>query len=423
MDIYGLVFRVVLLVFLLMLSGFFSASETAVTSLNHLKVKQMQQKKVKGTGVIVQLVNKSNRILSTTLLGNNLANTAATAIATELVVQIFGGAGVTALVTLVMTALILIFGEITPKTYASHNSEMVALKLGRALIFLSAVLYPLLKALNLITSAIIRIFGGEIRSGVPFVTEEEIRTLLKVGHEEGLIREQESEMIDSIFEFDDTYVNEVMVPRIDVVAVDISSGIEDVMDIVTKSGFSRIPVYEGNIDNVVGIIYVKDLIRVFREGEREMNIAGLMKEPYYVPESKKLNDLLREMRKEKVHIAIVLDQYGGTAGLVTIEDLVEEIVGEINDEFDVVQPHVVKNDDGSYTVSGRVPVEELRDEYKMGFPGDEYQTIGGLVFNRLGRLPHQGDKVRFGNTVVEVTRVQKRRIIEMKVYPQQNKEV
>lgn len=423
MDIYRLILRLVLLAFLLMLSGFFSASETAVTSLNRLKVKQMQQKGVKGVDVIVRLVDRSNRMLSTTLLGNNLANTAATAIATELVVQAFGGAGVTAVITVVMTTLILIFGEITPKTFASHNSEAVAIKLGGALLILSTVLYPVLKALNIVTTAIIRVFGGEIQTAVPFVTEEELRTLLKVGHEEGLIHRQESQMIDSIFEFDDMYVYEVMIPRIDVTAIDIAGEMEDVVKVVAETGFSRVPVYEGNVDNIVGVIYAKDLLKTTTSNGADSDIGRLMKDPYFVPESKKLSDLLREMRREKVHIAIVLDQYGGTSGLVTIEDIVEEIIGEIKDEFDEVQTPIVKNEDGTLTMSGRMSVEELRDECGIDLPYEDYRTIGGLVFDILGRLPRQGDRAVLSSLEVEVTKVHKRRIIEMKMYSQQNEEV
>lgn len=418
MEAYAVIFRIVLLAVLLFFSGFFSASETAVTSLNYVKVKQLQQKQVKGAEVIGRLVDRSTKILSATLVGNNLANTAATAIATELVVQLFGGVGVTAVVTFVMTSLILIFGEITPKTYASHNGEKVALRLGTILLAITTVLYPLLKVLNFITTLIIKVLGGEMRTGLPFVTEEEIRTLVKVGREEGIIHQQESKMIDSIFEFDDTYVTEVMVPRIDIVAVDSSSTLEEVMQVVERSGFSRIPVYEGDIDNIVGILHVKDLIKYSGSAREGFNIKQVMRETYYVPEGKKLNQLLREMKKEKVHMAIVLDQYGGTAGLVTIEDVVEEIVGEIEDEFDMGHPYVVENKDGSLTVSGKVTIQELNEGYGLDLPEDEYETLGGLVFNRLGRLPRRGDRVNFGRIVAEVKNVERRRIDQIKIYIQ-----
>jgi len=424
LGFYATMFRVILLAFLLFVSGFFSASETALTSLNHIKVKQLQQKRIRGAEVIAKLVDQSDRILSTTLLGNNLANTAATAFATEFVVQLMGGAGGgTVIVTFVMTTMILIFGEITPKTYASNNGERVALRLGRSLLFISTVLYPLLKVLNFITTGVIRIFGGEINAGLPFVTEDEIRTLIRVGHEEGLIHEQESEMINSIFEFDDTSVREIMIPRIDIVAVDSLSGLKDVVKAVRDSGFSRIPIYEDNIDNVIGILYAKDLLAFTYTCSEDFAVKGLMREAFYVPESKKLNHLLLEMKKERVHMAIVLDQYGGTAGLVTIEDVVEEIVGEIKDEYDIERPYIINNKDKSLTVSGMATVEELKEDYGLDLPDQGFETLGGLVFNKLGRLPLKGDKVKFGEVFVEVTGIGRRRIVEMKIFRQHNEEV
>lgn len=423
MEVYAVILRIMLLAFLLFVSGYFSASETALTSLNYIKVKQLQQKKVKGAKVIAKLVDQSNKILSTTLLGNNLANTAATVIATEFVVKVMGGAGGTVVVTVIMTVMILIFGEITPKTYASQNGEKVALKLGRSLLVISTVLYPILKALNFITTGVIRIFGGEIKSGLPFVTEEEIRTLVRVGHEEGLIHEQESEMIDSIFEFDDTFVEEIMVPRIDIVSVQSTSSLEDVVKVVKESGLSRIPVYEYNIDNIIGVLYAKDLIGFVHTGGEDFNLKELMRKAYYVPESKRLNQLLLEMKKERLHMAIVLDEYGGTAGLVTIEDVVEEIVGEIKDEYDIERPYIINNKDETLIVSGMVTVDELKGEYGLDLPDEGFETLGGLVFNRLGRLPREGDKIKFGKLIIDVTKVNKRRILEMKIYRQHKGEI
>ncbi len=416
MTVYAVVLRIALLAFLLFMSGFFSASETALTSLNHIKVKQMQQKKVRGADVIARLADRSSRILSVTLLGNNLANTAATAIAAEFIVRLMGGAGGTVLVTFIMTAMILIFGEITPKTYASHNGEKVALKVGRSLLVISTVLYPFLKALNYITTGVIRVFGGEVKSGLPFVTEEEIRTLVKVGHEEGIIHQQESRMIDNIFEFDDTCVIEVMVPRIDIVAVHISCPLRDVIKKAKDTGFSRLPVYEDSIDNIVGVLYSKDLLDYACSGKEDFDAGKLMREAYYVPESKKLNQLLMEMKIGKFHMAVVLDEYGGTAGLVTIEDIVEEIVGEIRDEYDAEESYIIDNSDETLTVYGMAAVDELKEDFGLELPDEGFETLGGLVFNKLGRLPRVGDRIRFGKVIIEVTGIDGRRIVKMKIF-------
>lgn len=403
-----------LLFSLLALSAFFSATETAFFASNKIKIRHMAEDGDRRAQVARRLMDQPARLISTILVGNNIVNIGSTALATSLAISLFGDSGA-GIATGVMTFLILIFGEITPKTMSARNPENFALKVSGFINIIGILFNPIIHSLNFITGILVRMFGGKHIEN-PLVTEEEIRMLVNVGQEEGLIDEDEREMIDSIFEFDETLVREVMVPRIDIFAVNVDRTLDDVIKLVIEIGHSRIPVYENTVDNIIGVIYAKDLLQPLLGPRQERpSIRGLMRTAYYVPESKKVRDLFDELRKEKVHMAIVLDEYGGTAGLVTIEDLIEEIVGEIQDEFDQEENNIEALTDGSLRVDARTPIYDINDKLELNLPDDEFDTISGLVFHNLGKIPNEGQELDINNLHVVVEKVTGRRIRKLRI--------
>lgn len=413
---YSIVLRLAVLIVLLALSGLFSGAETSLSSLNIIGIKKLKKKGVKEAKILERLLNKSSKILATILIGNNIVNIAATAIATELTLSIFTGKQATFLVTIIMTILILVFGEITPKTYSSYNAEKVAMKLGRPLEVLSVIFSPILIILNKITKIIIKSLGGNINNNRATVSEEEIKTLVDVGEEVGIIEKQEREMIESIFEIGDIKVTEVMVPRIDIVYLEEEVSIENAIKKVIKFGYSRIPIIGESIDNVIGVIYAKDLLSCYlKSNKEELNIKRLIRPAYYVPQSKKAIDLLTEMQLEKVHMAIVLDEYGGTLGLVTIEDILEEIVGDILDEYDDEKDLVDYVDENTLVVRSQISIEETNDILGENLPEDEFESLGGFVFNLIGKIPNAGDTIEYNDIIFKILEVQNRRIKKIEI--------
>lgn len=408
---YSIIIKLAVLIILLSLSALFSSAETSLSSLSIIKIKQLKKQGVKKADLLNRLLDRSSEILSTILIGNNIVNIAATAIATELTLTIFSGKQATFLVTVVMTILILIFGEITPKTYSSYNPEKVAMWFGRPLEVLSIIFNPILVVLNKITKILILGLGGNVSNDRTTVSEEEIKTLVDVGEEAGIIEKQEKEMIESIFEIGDIKVTEVMVPRIDIVYLEKDVSIENAIEKVIKYGYSRIPVIGDSIDNIIGVIYAKDLLLWHLSDDKEgFNIKSLIRPAYYVPQSKKAIDLLTEMQFEKVHIAIVLDEYCGTLGLVTIEDILEEIVGDILDEYDDEENLIEYIDEDIIIVNSNISIEEVNDILEEDIPLDEFESLGGFVFNLLGRIPNVGDVIKYNNIAFKVLEVQNRRI-------------
>jgi putative hemolysin len=401
-----------LLFLLLILSGFFAATETALFSVNKVKIRRLAEEGNRKAKRLNKMLGNPNRLKSTILIGNNVVNIGATALATSLAIGLFGSKGA-GIATAVMTTLILVLGEITPKTLAARKAEAFSLAVGNCLNYLGIVLSPLISFLDFLTRGLVQVMGGEKKEH-PFITEEELRMLVNVGEEEGFIDEDEREMIDSILEFDDTLVREVMVPRIDIIAVSVNEPLEEIINLVLEVGHSRIPVYEQNIDNIIGVLYAKDLLKPLSNREEEIPaVRQLIRPAYYVPETKKVRDLLKELRKEKVHMAIVLDEYGGTAGLVTIEDLIEEIVGDIQDEYDQEEVRIETLPDGSYLVDARTSIYDINELLDLDLPDDEFDTISGLVFHSLGRIPNSGQELELGDLYVVVKEVIGRRITKL----------
>ncbi|TDX51061.1 hemolysin family protein [Orenia marismortui] len=412
MDLTVLIEGISLLI-LLLLSGFFSSSETALMSVDKIEIRHLKQEGNKKAMVVDRLLNKPNQLLTTILVGNNLVNIAASSIATALAIDIFGTKGV-GIATGVVTLFVLIFGEITPKSFANKESEKVSMMVARYIELFYYLLAPLIKFLTIVTSFVMKKSGAN-QMPKPFVSEEEIRRFLAVGEQEGVIETDEKQMINSIFEFDDTNVKEIMVPRIHMACVEINDSLDELIDIIINLGYSRIPVYNDTVDNIVGVVYAKDLLNLLKKDNYEVDIQKIMRPAYYIPETKKVDNLLTEFRKEKIHMAIILDEYGGTAGLVTIEDLLEEIVGDIQDEYDEEEKWIKVFNEDEILIDGRVDIDEINEILEIDLPEEDYETISGFILSMLGYVPKAGEWIEFENLKIVVEKVIQRRISKVRI--------
>ncbi|MBM7556245.1 hemolysin family protein [Halanaerobacter jeridensis] len=406
-------------IILLALSGFFSGSETALMSVNKVEIRHLAQEGNKEAQIVDRLLGKPDNLLTTILVGNNLVNVGASAIATKVATNIFHNFGV-GISTGVVTLLLLIFGEITPKSLATRKAKQFSMTVARPIEICYYLFYPLVKGLSFLVQVVNK--DGNTPGTKPFISEDKIRRFLAVGVREGVIETDERQMINSIFEFDDITVKEIMVPRIDMICVDVNDSIEKLRDIVVRMGLSRIPVYNGRIDNIVGIVYAKDLLPLLKGDKPEITIQKIMRPAYYVPESKKIDNLFSELKKEKIHMAIVLDEYGGTAGLVTIEDLLEEIVGDIQDEYDEEENLIQQPDSNRIIVDGRVDIDEINDHLDISLPEEDYETISGFVLSMLGYVPDEGEKIEFEDLEITVTKISQRRISKVKIEKKSNED-
>ncbi|MBU0687391.1 MAG: hemolysin family protein [Candidatus Margulisbacteria bacterium] len=408
-----------LLVVLILLSGFMSASETALTTVSRIKIRKLVDQKVSGAKAIQVLRESPAKMLSTILIANNLVNIWASVLAASIVIRYFEGRGwanlsfAVGIATGFMTFFLLVFGEITPKTIAIRRAQKVALLVSGPILVLQWILQPVAWLLTSICRPLVYSLGGRAPEKGPILTEDEIKMILSVGQKEGVIEEGERRMISSIFEFGDTTVREVMTPRPDVHCVEKGAGIEKAIEVVKKEGHSRIPVYEGNLDNVVGLIFAKDLLGA----EKDRELKDYMRPVIFIPESKKIDDLLHQMQAARTHMAIAVDEFGTTSGIVTLEDLIEEIVGEIHDEFEKGEKDYEKLGKSIYLVKGSTTISDLNDLMGISLPEKEkeYDTIGGFVFGELGKVPAVGDIVRFEDVLISVERVHRRRITLVKV--------
>ncbi len=397
----------------LTISSIFSAAETGLMSLSKIRIRQMVEDKVKRADIIEKLVNNPNRLLSAILIGNNIANIGASAIATSLAISYFPKNGV-GIATGIMTILVLIFGEITPKSLAAQNSEKVSIRVSKFIHFITIVLSPAILVLTRITNSLIRLMGGKVDKEKPFITEEELKTIVNVSHQEGVLEGGEKDMIYNVFEFGETQARDIMVPRTDMVAIDVNLPYEDIVNIFKQEQYSRIPVYEETIDNIIGILYVKDLLFI-EDSKEEFDLRKYMRKPYFSYEFKPITELFEEMRTNRVHMAIILDEYGGTEGLITIEDLIEEIVGDIEDEYDkkVDEIKVIKEDE--YLTYGNVRIEDINDMIGTIIESEEFDSIGGFVMGILGRLPEIGETIEYNNIKFIIEGVEKNRITKLRI--------
>ncbi len=408
------IIQIIFLVILLILSAFFSSAETALTMINKIRIKTLADEGNKKAAVVLKIEDNPDKMLSAILIGNNIVNISASSLVTIFVQNLFGNWAVS-IGTGVLTVLVLIFGEIAPKTAATTYADTLAMFYAKPIWLLMVVLTPVIFIINKLASGVMRIFGlkGDVRENT--FTEDELRTIMTVSHEEGVIEKEEREMINNVFDFGDAEAKDVMIPRIDMCMVDVESTFDELIEIFRENKYTRLPVYQDSIDNVIGIINIKDLI-LYRSGEN-FNIRDYLRDAYYTYEYKKLSELMAEMRKDSVNITIVLDEYGAAVGLITIEDLLEEIVGEIRDEYDYDEVDAFTEiAPGEYIVDGQVKLDDVNDTLGLSLVSEDYDSLGGYIIGFLDRLPTAGDKVETDNVTLVVDSMDKNRIDKIHIY-------
>ncbi len=389
-------------------------SETALMSLSKIRIRHMVDEGVKGAKLVEKLTEDPNKLLGAILIGNNIVNIGASALATTIATELFGSTGV-GIATGVMTILVLIFGEITPKSIAKQKSEKVSLIVSKPIAVIVKVLKPFVSIFTVISGVFIRILGADPKASEPFITEEELRTMVGVSEEEGVLEDVEKEMIFNVFDFADAQVKDVMVQRVDIIAVDLEATFEEVLEVIKKEQFSRIPVYNHTIDDIVGVLNVKDLI-IAGSNKEEFKVTDYMREPYYTFEFKKIKELLKEMKKSRNHMSVVLDEYGGTVGIVTIEDLVEEVFGEIEDEFDDFEKEIEVIKEDEYVVDGSAKLDDISELVGVNMESEEFDSVGGLVIGELGRFPEVNEEVTLNKIRFVVEEIEKNRIKKVRIY-------
>lgn len=409
----GEVIQLLFVVVLLMLSAFFSSAETALTTSNKIRLKGLADEGDKRAKRVLEITGDSGKMLSAILIGNNIVNLSASSIATALAIKLFGNAGA-GIATGALTVLVLIFGEISPKTLATIHADKIALSYGGIIWGLMKVLTPVIFIINKLAIGFLRLLRVNVSNEPVPLTEAELRTIVDVGHQTGVIEQEEHEMINNVFDFGDSQAKEIMVPRIDMTFADINSTYEELINIFRTDKFTRLPIYEDSIDNVIGIINMKDLL-LYETSKDSFSVRSILRKPYYTYEHKKTVELLIEMKKSSFNIAIVLDEYGVTAGLITLEDILEEIVGEIRDEYDMDEEDPIqKLNDREYIIQGSMNLEDLCDVLNLQLSSKDYDTVGGYMIELLDHLPNTGEETRTPeNVLLRVETMDKNRISKL----------
>ena len=380
--------RLVLVILLLSLSAFFSSAETALTTVSKMRIRTLAEAGDKKAITLMKVIEDPGKMLSMILVGNNIVNLSASSMMTTLTMELFGSKAV-GVATGVLTLLILVFGEITPKTMATLNAERLSLAYAGIVYWLMRLLTPVIFLVNKLSTAVMFLLRVDPNKKPDAITEDELRTIVEVSHEEGVIESEEKKMINNVFDFGDAVARDVMVPRIDMVMVDVNATYKELIELFRKERFTRIPVYENSTDNVIGIINVKDFL--LYDNAQKFSLRDLLRQPLYTYEYKKTAELMVEMRKTSNNIIIVLDEYGATAGLITLEDMLEEIVGDIRDEYDEDEEDEVKEiAPDEYLVSGSAKLDDLNDRLGLELESEDYDSIGGLVIGLLEHLPEEG---------------------------------
>ena len=419
----GVAVQIIVLIILLLLSAFFSSAETALTTVNKIKMRTLADEGNKRAKMVLNITDDSGKLLSAILIGNNIVNLSASALATtiayELTASVTGpiAAYAVAIATGIITVLILIFGEITPKTLATIHSEKLSLLYAYPIHFIKIVVTPISFVINILARVIFFILRVDPNAKPETITEEELRTMVDVSHESGVIEEEEREMIKNVFDLGDAKAKDVMVPRVNVVFADIESTYNELIDIFREHKFTRLPVYEGMTDNVIGTINMKDLL--LYDNTKEFQIREFLREAYFTYEHKNISELLVEMREASYNIAIVLDEYGETAGLITLEDILEEIVGEIHDEYDEYEEDELleRITDFEYILEGSISLDDLDDRLELKLESEEYDSLGGFIIENLDRHPEVGDEIITENGLrLVVDSLDKNRVEKVHIY-------
>ncbi|MBI4825611.1 MAG: HlyC/CorC family transporter [Nitrospirae bacterium] len=413
---------IIIIVICLVAIAILSSSEVAFIAANRIKLKHLAEQGNKKAGTVLKIREEHDRLFSAVILSGNLFTVLATSVGTVLALEIFGpdhaDAGIV-VSTGMMTLLTVVFGELAPKTFAVNHAERIALMMARPIKLYIKIISPLVFIFNHLSNMLIRLTGGKVGSTPQFLTEEEMKSMISIGEEEGAIEKEEKKMLHNVFEFGDKSVSEAMVPRTEVVAIPEDAVVADVLDLVNEKGYSRYPVIRENVDNIIGMLYVKDILRKMAKEEvtPQTNITGLVRDAYYIPESKMVTSLLDDMQKNKFQIAVVIDEYGGTAGIITLEDMIEEIVGGLQDEFEAIEAEkeVEIVDESTFVVSGSTSIDEINSLVGLQLDSEEFNTIGGFLFGLFGHLPKVGEQVKFRNVRLLILEMDGKKIEKIKI--------
>ena len=425
--------EIIILIILIFANAFFAASEMALISLNDNKIKLMAEEGNKKAVLVHRLLQEPSQFLATIQIGITLAGFLASAFAAEsfagVLADVLHEAGVpisrglletlsVIVITLLLSYFTLVFGELVPKRFAMQKAEPIAMAAARPLRWLSVITLPFVKLLTASTNLFVKLLGGDPHADDEEVTEEEIRMMVHAGRERGTIQETEKMMIDNIFDFDNKIVEDIMTHRTHIAAIPKSASLKEALEIIDQDKYTRYPVYEDTLDNIVGILHVKELIAYIQDcDQRQFHLAEIIRKPYIVPESMRTDKLMHEMQKRKEHMAVVIDEYGGTAGIVTMEDLIEEIVGNIFDEYDVEEKDVLILDDNTFHMRGMIPLDDVEDFLDVDLPTEDYDTLSGFIIGQLGRFPepHDNPEIEWEGLVFKVEEADRKRILKVKV--------
>lgn len=404
-----------LLILLILLSSFFSSAETSMTTVNKIRIKTLADEGNKKAQTLLKIIDQSGKMLSTILVGNNIVNISASSLATTLAIHFFGNNAV-GIVTGIMTLLILIFGEITPKTMANIHSEKIALAYSPIIWPMMRIMTPIIFVVDQLSSLVLRLLRFDPNQADNAMTEQELRTLVDVSHEDGVIESEERQMIYNVFDFGDAQARDIMVPRVDMVSVSQEDSYETILSVFRAEKFSRLPVYENDRDNIVGIINIKDFL--FVEDKESFRASSIMYEPYFTYEYKKTSELMMEMREKSISLTIVLDEYGAAIGMITLEDLLEELVGEIRDEYDEDEKDLIHPiNEQEYLIEGSMKLDDINNALKLSLESEDYDSIGGYIIEQLDHLPAPGETVQTKDGLtLKVEEMNKNRIDKVHLY-------
>ena len=409
------VIQLLVLVVLLSLSAFFSSSETALTTVNKIRVRSLAESGDQRAIILTKVIEEQGKMLSAILIGNNLVNLSASSLMTTLTIKLLGSKAV-GIATGILNLLILVFGEITPKTLSTISAEKISLKNAKIIYTFMRALTPVIVVVNKMSLGVLTLMHVDPNAKHDVITEDELRTIVDVGHEEGVIESEERKMINNVFDFGDSLAKDIMVPRIDMVFVDVNATYDEVIELYREERYTRIPVYEDTTDNVIGIINVKDLF-FYEDARDKFDVTTIMREPYFTYEYKKISELFFEMKKESIPLAVVLDEYGATAGILTLEDLIEEIVGEIRDEYDTnEEDEITKIDDENFILLGIAKLDDINDELGIDLESEDYDSIAGHIINLLDHFPKAGETVQDEYAEYRVLEATNNRIDKVKVH-------
>jgi CBS domain containing-hemolysin-like protein len=408
----------VLIAICILLSAFFTIAEAALLSVNRITLRHLIQQKNELAEKVLLLKDKPNEFINALLVGNNTVNILAASLSANLFIRLVANQNQAVFFsTVAMTILIVVFGETLPKNIGSSNAIKISLLFYYPVKFTITLFTPIVWLLNAIVLGFSKLFHLETKTNSIITSQMELETVIDISQEEGIIEKEERSLIKSIFEFSDTKVYEIMVQRVDVVSVDILDGIDEVLKVIGETGYSRIPVYEENEDNILGIVYTKDIFQALTVNPdyHSIKLNKIIRKADFVPESKKVDELFREMRENKQHMVLAVDEYGGISGLVTLEDILEELVGEIQDEYDTEEPYFRQKEDGSFEIAGNYPIDDLNELLSIEIPTEEVDTISGFLLSELGHIPVVSEKVEFGNYLFTIDQIKGRRILKVLV--------